>query len=332
MAAAEVYPLTFAPVFKDYTWGGRNLATKLGRTLPDGIVAESWEIAAHPNGSSTVAAGALAGQTLVEAMAQWGEALVGSRNHYGLAHGRFPLLIKLLDAQRWLSVQVHPDDDYALVHAGDFGKTEMWVVLAAEPGAELIYGFRPGVTRDRFAAAIAAGETEAWLHRVSVRHGDVIFVPAGAIHALGPGIIVAEIQQNSDTTYRIYDWGRPRPIHVAQALDVLDFSLVEPQPLTPIPVADASLPTEVIGECRYFRTERITTTAGAALPGRCDGATFEIWGVLDGGLVLEWRGAPVTIDAVGWVLIPAGLGDFEVRTSTPSTLLRVLTPESAAHG
>ncbi len=331
MAAPEVYPLRFAPVFKDYPWGGRNLATKLGRTLPEGIVAESWDIAAHPNGYSPVVAGPLAGSTLVEVMTQWGEALVGSRNRYALAHGRFPLLIKLLDAQRWLSVQVHPDDDYAMTHAGDFGKTEMWVVVAAEPGAELIYGFRPGVTREAFAAAIAGGETERWLHHVPVRRGDVIFVPTGAIHALGPGIIVAEIQQNSDTTYRIYDWGRPRPIHVAQALDVLDFGLVAPRPFAPVPVAGAAVPTEVIGECRYFRTERITTAAGATILGRCDGATFEIWGVLDGGLTLEWRGAPITLEAVDWVLVPAGLGEFVVKTPTPSTLLRVLTPESATH-
>ena len=160
MSTEAVYPLTFEPVFKDYPWGGRNLASKLGRTLPDGIVAESWEIAAHPHGSSTVATGPLAGRTLVEVMAEWGEALVGSRSRYALAHDRFPLLIKLLDAQRWLSVQVHPDDDYALAHEDDLGKTEMWVVLAAEPDAELIYGFKPGVTREDFAAAIAAGRTE----------------------------------------------------------------------------------------------------------------------------------------------------------------------------
>ena len=324
-----VYPLTFEPVFKDYPWGGRNLASQLGRTLPDGIVAESWEIAAHPHGSSVVATGAQAGRTLVEVMAAWGEALVGSRNRYALAHDRFPLLIKLLDAQRWLSVQVHPDDDYALAHAGDFGKTEMWVVLAAEPNAELICGFQPGVTHELFASAIADGATEPWLHRVKVRRGDVIFVPAGAVHALGPGIIVAEIQQNSDTTYRIYDWGRPRPIHIEQALDVLDFGLIAPRPLTPTPVIGAPVPTEVIGECRYFRTERLTTTAGASIPGRCDGATFEIWGVLDGGLTLSWDGAPVTLAAVGWVLVPAGLGDFAITTPVPSTLLRVVTPESA---
>src|SRR5690606_25462817 len=117
---------------------------------------------------------------------------------------------------------------YAIAHEGESGKTEMWVVVHAEPDAELIYGFAPGVTRKAFAEAIDAGEIERWLHRVRVQAGDVIFVPTGAIHALGPGILVAEIQQNSDTTYRIYDWGRPRPLHIQQALDVIDFNLVEP--------------------------------------------------------------------------------------------------------
>jgi mannose-6-phosphate isomerase len=150
--------------------------------------------------------------------------LVGENNAAALALGKFPLLIKLLDANRWLSVQVHPKDDYALRHEGEFGKTEMWVVLHAEPGAELIYGFRRGVTRDAYAAVLGTERSADDLHRVAVQAGDVIFVPAGAIHALGPGIIVAEIQQNSDTTYRIYDWGRPRPLHLEQALDVLDFT------------------------------------------------------------------------------------------------------------
>ena len=149
--AIELYPLTFDPVFKDYPWGGRNLETILGRQLPAGIVAESWDIAGHPNGSSVVNNGALAGKTLPEVMALLGPRLVGERSAKALALGRFPLLIKLLDANRWLSIQVHPDDAYGLAHEGEFGKTEMWVVLHAEPGSELIYGFKRGVTREQYA-------------------------------------------------------------------------------------------------------------------------------------------------------------------------------------
>ncbi|MCS6826986.1 MAG: hypothetical protein NZ553_10275, partial [Caldilinea sp.] len=154
LADELIYPLTFDPVFKDYPWGGRNLETKLGRKIPDGVVAESWDIAAHPNGSSVVNAGPLKGKTLPEVQALLGEALVGERNRRALETGKFPLLIKILDANRWLSIQVHPDDAYAMAHEGEPGKTEMWVVLHAEPGAELIYGFAPGMTRQRYAAVI----------------------------------------------------------------------------------------------------------------------------------------------------------------------------------
>lgn len=324
-----VYPLIFEPVFKDYPWGGRNLAEKLGRTIPDGIVAESWEIAAHPNGQSRVANGPDAGKTLGELLDAWGYDLVGRYNTQSVEQGRFPLLIKLLDANRWLSVQVHPDDSYGAAHAGDLGKTEMWVVLDAEPGAELIYGFKSGVDHDKFAAAVAAGKTEQWLHRVAVQAGDVIFVPSGAIHALGPGIIVAEIQQNSDTTYRIYDWGRDRPVHIEHALNVLDFDLIAPDVLSPQPVAERGVPTELIGHCAYFRTERLSLTESAQVHGLCDGDTLEIWGVLDGQIRLEWEGDPLEIDAVGWVLLPAMLGAYTISATEDATLLRVTTPEPA---
>lgn len=332
MLKPAVYPLTFDPIFKDYPWGGRNLGSRLGRVLPDGIVAESWEVAAHPNGASRVHAGALAGRTLPEVMAEWGEALVGRRNAADLAEGRFPLLVKLLDASRWLSVQVHPNDAYALAHEGDLGKTEMWVVLAAEPGAEVIYGFRAGVDRATFARAVEAGESERLLHRLQVQAGDVVFVPAGAIHALGPGIIVAEIQQNSDTTYRIYDWGRPRPLHIAQALEVLDFGLTEPEAVQPQPVADAQVPTEVIGECVYFRTERLRLQAGERYVGGCDGETFEIWGVMQGQVECTWQGDPLALAAVSWVLLPAALGEFAVSATQNSTLLRVVRPDARLDG
>ena len=326
MATPTLYPLTFEPVFKNYPWGGRNLETLLGRTIPDGIVAESWEVAAHANGSSPIATGALKGKTLQEAMATWGVDLVGSRNAEDLAQGRFPLLIKLLDANSWLSVQVHPEDAYARIHEGESGKTEMWVVIHAEPGAELIYGFAPGVTRERFAAAIEAGETEKYLHKVVVKAGDVVFVPTGSIHGLGPGILIAEIQQNSDTTYRIYDWGRPRPLHIEKSLEVLDFNLVEPDVLTPTVLTDVAVPTEVIGECRYFRTERLRLAAGQSWAGQTDGRTLEIWGVLSGEATLHWSGDDVPLVAVSWVLVPAGLGDFRITVARDSVLLRVITP------
>lgn len=327
MTNSHLYPLTFTPVFKDYPWGGRNLETKLGRTIPDGIVAESWEIAAHANGSSTVLNGPLAGKTLPEVMSELGESLVGENSQDALELGRFPLLIKILDANRWLSVQVHPDDDYGMQHENEWGKTEMWVVLHAELGAELIYGFKAGVTRERYAQEIAEDRSADSLHRLAVKPGDVIFVPSGTIHALGPGIMVAEIQQNSDTTYRIYDWGRPRPLHIEKSLDVLNFEQIEPGTTTPIVMLeDGGLRVEMLASCDYFQTERIALPIGTDFFGECDGETFEIWAVIEGKATIYWEGEPVTISQVGWVLIPADLGEFQVSADEKSVLLRVFVP------
>jgi mannose-6-phosphate isomerase len=328
MSIKPIYPLTFDPIFKDYPWGGRNLGEKLGRHIPDGIVAESWEIAGHPNGSSTVNQGPLAGLTLPQVQEKLGLDLVGGNNEGALAQGKFPLLIKLLDANRWLSVQVHPNDDYAQKHEGDFGKTEMWVVLSAEPNAEIIYGFKAGVTRESFARAIAEERTSDLLHRLPVKAGDVVFVPAGSIHALGPGVIVAEIQQNSDTTYRIYDWGRPRPLHIQQSLDVLNFDLVEPQALKPrLLLNDEGMQVEQIGQCQYFETERLSMPAGSTYFGLCDGATCEIWAVLSGRVTLAWDGEPLSLAGVNFVLLPAELGEFQIEAEQESVVLRVFTPE-----
>ncbi|MFZ1768064.1 MAG: type I phosphomannose isomerase catalytic subunit [Caldilinea sp.] len=324
-----IYPLTFDPVFKDYPWGGRNLAIKLGRTIPDGIVAESWDIAAHAHGSSVVNTGPLAGKTLPEVQALLGEALLGDRNDQALAAGKFPLLIKILDANRWLSVQVHPDDAYGLAHEDEPGKTEMWVVLHADPGAELIYGFAPGMTRTHYAEVIGTDASVDSLHRVPVKPGDVIFVPSGTVHALGPGIMVAEIQQNSDSTYRIWDWGRPRPLHLEKSLDVLNFSQVQPGPATPTVLLDEEgLRIEQLVRCPYFETERITLPAGHHYYGLCDGSTFEIWAVVQGKAALDSNAASLTLQAVQWVLLPAELGEYQISAEEDAVLLRVVTPEN----
>ncbi|RLT38680.1 MAG: AI-2E family transporter [Chloroflexi bacterium] len=328
------YPLQFTPLFKDYLWGGRTLETVLGRTLPAGKVAESWEIAAHPNGQTRIAAGPLTGQTLSSVQQMWGEKLLGSRNRQFVESGRFPLLIKLLDANDWLSVQVHPDDAYALAHEGEYGKTEMWVVLHAQPGAELIYGLKAGVTHAQFAQAVDEKRVEELLHRVAVGKGDVVFVPAGTVHALGPGIVVAEIQQNSDATYRIYDWGRtgtdgrPRPLHVDKALEVIDWEQIEPLLVAPriAPAGQKGVGVEEIAHCAYFHTERILIGAGRVYAGECAGESFEIWAILSGSARLEWGGSGIDLAGVSWVLLPASLGNYRIKALSSSLLLRVFTP------
>ncbi len=326
----EIYPLTFHPQFKKYPWGGRNLETRLGRRLPPGRVAESWEISGHPNGPTAVAEGALRGQTLAKVQTRLGETLLGRRSRKALERGRFPLLVKLLDAHRWLSIQVHPDDAYASRQGDDLGKTEMWVVLHAEPGAELLYGFRPGVDRPAFEHAIAERRVPELLHRVAAGVGDVFFVPPGTVHALGPGLILAEVQQSSDTTYRIYDWDRSgddrRPLHLERALEVLDFGLVEPGPVGTRLLREGPPRIEELVICPYFGAERIWVPAGGAYRGACEGESFEIWMLLEGCATLSWDGPDLGLEAVSSILLPAALGGFELRAAKPSICLRLVVP------
>ena len=322
-----LYPLLFEPVLKDYIWGGRTLE-KLGRALPpEGPVAESWEIAGHHDGTTAVSNGRFAGMLLTEVQEQLGLDLIGSNNAWALERDKFPLLIKLLDASRPLSVQVHPEDGYALVHEGnELGKTEMWVVLDAEPGAELILGVAEGTTPEAFGQGITDGKLEPFLHRLPVRKGDHICVPAGTLHAIMGGILIAEIQQNSNTTYRVYDWnrvgadGKPRPLHIDKALDVINFEQVEPSLSPPALISEEDgVRRERLCANRYFVTERVTMDEGASFSGECDGRTLEIWGVLEGEAVLN----DVKLTAIQFSLLPAALGAYTVTANgAEATLLR----------
>ncbi|MBN1217655.1 MAG: class I mannose-6-phosphate isomerase [Anaerolineae bacterium] len=332
----NIYPLTFTPVFRDYIWGGRNLETRFGRALPPGIVAESWEISGHASSSTPVDHGPLAGRTLLEITRQLGLELVGIRSWAMLERGKFPLLVKLLDANQPLSVQVHPPDDYAIEHEnGDLGKTEMWYVLHAEKDAYIIYGLKPDVTPESFRQAIETNTVEKTLHKLPVKPGDVIFIPTGTVHALMEGLVMTEIQQNSDTTYRVYDWGRggaegkPRPLHIDKALAVTNFDMVEPGPTIPQLLEEThEARRELLVSCPYFHTEKFTfKQAGASFAGQGDGRTFEIWGILTGQGRINWTGHPVELSAIRFVLLPATLGDFEIEVTEPAVFLRVFMPE-----
>lgn len=227
-----LYPLKFFPVYKNYIWGGRNLE-KLGKSLPDGIVAESWELSCHPDGESIIANGIYKGKSLSWFIEEHGYEAVGTSvgKPFSWKPGdRFPLLIKFIDANDKLSVQVHPDDTYASMHEDDkSGKNEMWYIIWAKPGAKLVYGLKPGTTKKMFEDAIQNENIENLLNYVEVSAGDVIYIPAGLVHAIGEGILLAEIQQNSNNTYRVYDYnrvdstGKKRPLHINKALDVINF-------------------------------------------------------------------------------------------------------------
>jgi len=227
---------------------------------------------------------------------------------------RFPLLVKYIDAEEALSVQVHPDDAYGLAHEGELGKTEMWYILHADPGADLIAGLRAGVTQDDFRRALAQGDPAELLHRVPVSTGDCLFIPAGRIHAIMPGVLILEIQQNSDTTYRLYDWGRlgldglPRPLHVAQAMAVTNWTDYAPglQPQPAVTLGDNMCRT--LAACSYFAVDKYSLITPQSFT--TDGGSFHILNVVAGRGRLHWSGGEEGLCRGDSLLVPAAIRDF----------------------
>src|SRR5579864_5723002 len=264
-----LYPLQFEPILKRLIWGGRRLATILNKSLgQESDYAESWEVSDYGDDVSRVTNGPLAGMSLRSLVRERGAELFGQA--MGPCH-QFPLLVKFLDANRVLSVQVHPDDERGRRLAGDNGKTETWVIVHAEPGSLIYAGLCPGVTRASFAAALETGQVEPLLHRFEARAGDCIMIPAGTVHAIGAGVVLAEIQQMSDATFRVYDWGRvdasgqPRKLHLAEALESTNFDAGPVNPIVPTAEPIASGQRERLSHCRYFALERLRLTAPTAV-------------------------------------------------------------------
>lgn len=260
-------PLRFRPVLKHYLWGGHQLREQYGKPVPaDMTCAESWELVDRRSPAdgqfleqSVVACGPFEGQGLGELVDRYGAELLGRH----APQPRFPLLVKVLDAAQSLSVQVHPNDQQAsLLPSPDLGKTEAWIVLRAAPGAKLYAGLKPGVDRAQLQRAIEQGDCEHCLHTIEPRIGDCIFISAGTVHALGEGLVIAEIQQSSDVTYRLYDWkrvgpdGMPRELHIEQGLEVVDFLAGPVQPAAPRPTDKPHV--ERLVQCDKFVIDRIT--------------------------------------------------------------------------
>lgn len=329
----EYYPLLFNPVLKDYIWGGRNLEKLLGRSIPDGRIAESWEIAAHEDGATVVTNGVYAGMPLTAVHDLMGLNLIGRHNAWAQARGKFPLLVKILDAHDRLSVQVHPGDEYALAHEGnELGKTEMWVILHAEPGAALILGLQPGMTAAELRQAIERGAVEQYLRSVPVSVGDFVCVPSGTLHAILGGVMVAEIQQNSNTTYRVYDWNRTengvaRPLHIEKALAVINFESPGGPALRKPTLLDESGDVRrwLLCRNRYFTTERVEFAPGASFSGYLNGDSLEIWGAIAGSIELGNE----AVSAVQFALLPAATGAYRVHAPAGATCLRTYVEGSA---
>ena len=313
-----LYPLKFKPVYKDYIWGGRGLE-KLGKKLPQGIVAESWEISSHPDGESKVLSGKYEDLSIPELMNKFGRDILGSELPKKDLE-KFPLLIKLIDANDKLSVQVHPEDDYAKVYEnGELGKNEMWYIVSAKPGAKIVYGVKKGVTRETFQAAVKVDKIETCLNYLEVSEGDTVNIPAGMLHAIGEGIVIAEIQQNSNTTYRVFDYNRTdtkgikRPLHIEKALEVIDFSncnISGKQKGIKINLEENSSKSYLLAN-EYFSVEKYSIAG--KIQEQADGSRFYTYTCLQGEGEISYSGGTEKLSMGESILIPAALGNYSIE-------------------
>ena len=254
-------PFLLKPEGKDYLWGGNRLNDDFSKNIPLSPLAETWECSTHPAGVSRVGSGVFAGRLLTDVLKENPEMLGRHKND----RGELPILVKLIDAKEDLSIQVHPDDEYAAIHEnGSLGKTEMWYVLDAAPGTAIIYGFNKDTSKEEVENALKKGYPEKLLRRVPIQKNQVFYVSPGTVHGISKGALLAEVQESSDITYRLYDYdridknGKKRPLHIEKALEVLDYHSSDSpkQPIRVLKYTKGSA-TEILNRCRYFQTERL---------------------------------------------------------------------------
>lgn len=319
-----LYPLKFKPILKDKIWGGTKLQKLFDKQAASDKLGESWELSGYENDESVVTNGFLAGNNLVELIEIYMGELVGDKvyDKYGLS---FPLLFKLIDANENLSIQVHPGDEVAAERHNSYGKTEMWYVVDADPGAELIIGFTKDCDKEEYLDALANDQVENLLQKVPVKKGDVFFIPAGLVHAIGKGVVVAEIQQSSDITYRIYDYkrvddqGNERELHTEQALDVINF-LAATNPKTPYKAVENEL-TELVS-CQYFTTSLIKFNQALTRNyGNLD--SFVAYMCIEGDFVIEYADEKTIVNKGDTLLIPASVDEINLIPDSETVLLEV---------
>lgn len=298
-----MYTLKLKPTLKDYLWGGTRLKEEYKMQTDLNKVAEAWVVSAHADGPSVVLNGEHKGKSLAEAVSVFGKECLGKN---GQKFSYFPILIKLIDAKDDLSVQVHPSDDYALRVEGEYGKTEMWYIVDCEEGASLFYGFKKEITKQQFANMIEDNTLTEVLNKVPVKKGDVFFIPAGTIHAIGKGILIAEIQQNSNTTYRVSDYGRlgadgkPRELHIEKAVEVTEL-----KPPKSVKTND----TSVLAECDYFKVRLVDTKEQTSIT--VDDSSFTALLCLEGKVEVDG----IELSKGEAAFIPAGRGRLELKGS-----------------
>lgn len=323
MATEQLYPLTFAPLLKEVIWGGSDIRPFKGLEPDDKKIGESWEISHVDDNFSIVAEGALAGKNLDELIDLYGERLVGKSVQERFGH-RFPLLIKFIDARDYLSIQVHPDDELGMKRHNSFGKTEMWYVINAAPKAKLYSGFAVQSSPEDYVRRIEEGTIVDALAEYEVRPGDVFFLPAGRVHAIGAGCFIAEIQQTSNITYRIYDYdrtdaaGNKRELHTELAKDAIDYRLEKDYRTAYTPVADQ--PVHLV-ECQYFETNLLDLTQPISRDwSQLD--SFVIYICMEGKVTLrDAQGNEVHLHQGQSVLVPA---ENPSLTLTPEGSVKLL--------
>ncbi len=346
-----IYPLKFVPVFQERIWGGKNLYQTLGRPVPGELrthsVGESWEFAdlapgsvqsdsrgANPDGSlsSRLANGPWTGRTIGQVLHECASQLVG-RMRLG-AGGHVPLLVKFLDARADLSIQVHPDETYCRNHPGTHVKSEAWYVLDAEPGARIFKGLKPGVNKEALRRAVEQGQVETVLNSVSVRAGDFHYLPSGTVHALGAGMLVAEVQTPSDTTFRLFDWhrlgpgGKPRALHIEAALEAIDYAAPSPDAAVRVQqICPQGGSADTLVKCAHFEISRIHWSGGVQT---LESGRAGVWIIVAGQGLIQARGiGPTAFTRGDVVFLPAGLEDARVCAVSDCVRLEVKLPEAA---
>lgn len=340
----SLYPLKFRPRFVEKIWGGRKLETILGKTLPsDRPFGESWELYDFPPGvvenskdwvSAPVANGPLAGQTLHQLLSEYGHALHGDVPLVGSA-GQFPILIKFLDAREDLSVQVHPPQEYADAHPGAHLKTEAWYVMQHEPNARILKGLLPNVSREQFEREIKAGTVDRLIKSIGVKEGDCHFLPSGTVHALGAGILAAEVQTPSDTTFRVFDFNRlendkPRKLHIDEALQCIDFSGKPEEKQVRSHVAGYFTTVTRLVKCPFFQIEKVRMTEGLEEPVPYDEPV--VWMMLAGEASVRVDGVkePTILRRGETVLLPAEMKNPIIKTNADCQWLEVTFPTAGS--
>lgn len=323
----QLYPLKFKPVLKDKIWGGKKLRELLNKKEASDQCGESWEISGVEGNYSVIENGFLAGNNLSEILEIYMDELVGEKT-YNKSGNEFPLLIKFIDANDNLSIQVHPDDELAAKRHNSFGKTEMWYVMEAENGAELIVGFNQKANKELYMSHLNDNKLAEILNREIVSKGDVYFMPAGRVHAIGAGCLIAEIQQTSDVTYRIYDFNRKdangnlRELHTELAVDAIDFDYY-PEYKTMYDLKPNT--TAEIVQCDYFKTNLLELDKGLDRD-FTPFDTFVIYMCLEGSTAIKYNAGGETVEKGQTILIPAALHEFQILPSPTAKLLEVYLP------